>query len=58
MTVNARRQKHELGPDGAKRGFQFPAWPVDNDGKAFDALPKLFDLLGSNAWAVYRCLTQ
>jgi len=59
MTVNARRQKHELlGLDGAKRGFRFPAWQVDDDGKAFDALPKLFDMLGSNAWTVYRFLTQ
>jgi hypothetical protein len=59
MTVNARRQKHELlGLDGAKRGFRFPAWQVDDDGKSFDVLPKLFDLLGSNAWTVYRFLTQ
>lgn len=59
MTVNARRQKHELlGLDGAKRGFRFPAWQVDDDGKAFAALPQLFDLLGDNAWTVYRFLTQ
>lgn len=59
MTVNARRQKHELlGLDGAKRGFRFPAWQVDEDGKAFAALPQLFDLLGENAWTVYRFLTQ
>ena len=59
MTVNARRQKHELlGLNGAKRGFRFPAWQVDEDGKAFDVLPKLFDLLGGNPWGVYRFLTQ
>ncbi len=59
MTVNARRQKRELlGLDGAKRGFRFPAWQVDENGKAFDALPKLFDLLGNNPWTVYRFLTQ
>jgi hypothetical protein len=59
MTVNVRRQKHELlGLDGAKRGFRFPAWQVDDDGKAFEALPQLFDLLGENAWTVYRFLTQ
>jgi len=59
MTVNARRQKHELlGLDGAKRGFRFPAWQVDEDGKAFDVLPKLFDMLGDNPWTVYRFLTQ
>lgn len=59
MTVNARRQKRELlGLDGAKRGFRFPAWQVNDDGKAFDALPQLFDLLGTNAWTVYRFLIQ
>jgi hypothetical protein len=59
MTVNARRQKRELlGLDGAKRGFRFPAWQVDENGKAFDVLPKLFDLLGDNPWTVYRFLTQ
>lgn len=59
MTVNARRQKHELlGLDGAKRGFRFPSWQVDENGKAFDVLPKLFDLLGNNPWTVYRFLTQ
>jgi hypothetical protein len=42
VTVNARRQKHELlGLDGAKRGFRFPAWQVDEDGKTLDALPNL-----------------
>jgi hypothetical protein len=59
MTVNARRQKYEvLALAGAKRGFRFPAWQVNDDGKAFDALPRLFDLLGNNAWTVYRFLTQ
>lgn len=59
VTVNARRQKHELlGLDGAKRGFRFPAWQVDQDGKPLDALPKLFELLGESPWGVYRFLTQ
>lgn len=59
VTVNARRQKHELlGLDGAKRGFRFPAWQVDEDGKPLNALPKLFELLGDSPWGVYRFLTQ
>lgn len=59
VTVNARRQKHELlGLDGAKRGFRFPAWQVDQDGRPLDALPKLFELLGDSPWGVYRFLTQ
>lgn len=59
VTVNTRRQKHELlGLDGAKRGYRFPAWQVDEDGKAFEALPRLFELLGPSPWGVYRFLTQ
>lgn len=59
VTVNARRQKHEfLGLDGAKRGYRFPAWQVDDEGKAYEALPRLFELLGPNPWGVYRFLTQ
>lgn len=59
VTVNARRQKHELlGLDGAKRGFRFPAWQVDEDGKPLGALPQLFELLGDSPWGVYRFLTQ
>jgi hypothetical protein len=59
VTVNARRQKHELlGLDGAKRGYRFPAWQVDDEGKAFEAMPRLFELLGPSPWGVYRFLTQ
>ena len=41
--------------DGAKRGFRFPAWQLDRDGRPYAALPKLHAILGS-AWAVYRFL--
>ena len=59
VTVNARRQKHELlGLDGAKRGYRYPAWQVDDEGKAFEAMPRLFELLGPRPWGVYRFLTQ
>lgn len=59
VTVNARRQKHELlALDGAKRGFRFPEWQVDDEGKAFEALPRLFELLGPSPWEIYRFLTQ
>ncbi|WP_053000807.1 hypothetical protein [Sphingomonas sanxanigenens] len=59
VTVNARRQRHELlGLDGAKRGFRFPAWQVNDDGKPLEVLPQLFALLGPSPWTVYRFLTQ
>ncbi len=58
-TVNVRRQNHQvLGLQGATRGFRFPAWQVDDEGKPFTALPELFDVLGGSPWAVYRFLVQ
>lgn len=59
VTVNAKRQKHEvLALEGAKRGFRFPAWQVDENGKPFEVLPRLFELLGDSPWTVYRFLIQ
>ncbi len=59
MTVNTKRQNHQvLGLDGTKRGFRFPAWQVDRDGKPFAALPALFERLGGGPWSVYRFLVQ
>jgi hypothetical protein len=59
VTVNAKRQKHEvLALEGAKRGFRFPAWQVDENGKPFEVLPKLFELLGDSPWTIYRFLVQ
>ncbi|PSH55276.1 XRE family transcriptional regulator [Phyllobacterium sophorae] len=56
VTVNTKRQHGQvLGLDGAKRGFRFPAWQLDRDGRPYAALPKLQEILGS-AWAVYRFL--
>ena len=59
VTVNSKRQAHQvLGLEGAKRGYRFPAWQVDENGKPFAALPDLFDRLGDSPWAVYRFLVQ
>lgn len=59
MTVNTKRQNHQvLGLDGAKRGFRFPAWQVDRDGKPYAILPALFERLGGGPWTVYRFLVQ
>ena len=59
VAVNDRRQRRELlGLEGAKRGFRYPDWQIGEDGKPFEALPKLFDLLGDSPWAVYRFLVQ
>jgi hypothetical protein len=59
VTVNARRQRHELlGLDGPRRGFRFPDWQVDEDGRPIEIMPRLFELLGSAPWGVYRFLTE
>ena len=59
VTVNAKRQRQEvLAVDGARRGFRFPAWQVDENGKPFAAIPQLFEKLGDSPWTVYRFLVQ
>ncbi|TPK60057.1 XRE family transcriptional regulator [Mesorhizobium sp. B2-4-19] len=59
VTVNARRQSGQvLGIDGAKRGFRFPGWQLDKDGRPFGALSALHAALGNSAWAVYRFLVS
>lgn len=58
MTVNTKRQNGQLlGLDGAKRGYRFPLWQIDGDGKPYSLLPELHELLGG-PWAVYRFLVQ
>jgi len=59
VTVNARRQSGQvLGVDGAKRGFRFPVWQLDKEGRPFGALPALHATLGNSAWALYRFLVS
>jgi len=58
VTVNTKRQNGQvLGLDGAKRGFRFPAWQLDRDGRPYAVLPKLHEIL-AGAWAVYRFLVS
>lgn len=58
VTVNAKRQSGQvLGLDGPKRGFRFPAWQLDSDGKPYAELPALLERLRA-PWAVYRFLIQ
>ncbi|WP_424632138.1 XRE family transcriptional regulator [Bradyrhizobium sp. SYSU BS000235] len=58
VTVNTKRQSGRvLGLDGAKRGFRFPIWQLDAEGKPYAELPVLHERLGG-PWAVYRFLVQ
>lgn len=52
VTVNTKRQSGQvLGLDGAKRGFRFPVWQLDGDGRPFAELATLHERLGG-PWAV------
>lgn len=58
VTINAKRQNAQvLGLDGAKRGFRFPVWQLDPEGRPYAELPVLHERLGG-PWAVYRFLVQ
>lgn len=58
VTVNAKRQSGQmLGIDGAKRGYRYPTWQLDAEGKPFAQLGVLHERLGG-PWAVYRFLVQ
>jgi len=58
VTVNTKRQNGQiLGLDGAKRGFRFPVWQIDAEGKPYAELAVLHERLGG-PWAVYRFLVQ
>ena len=58
VTVNAKRQAGRLlGLEGAKRGYRFPAWQLDGDGKPYGELAALHVTLRA-PWAVYRFLIQ
>ncbi|TLU70697.1 XRE family transcriptional regulator [Lichenicoccus roseus] len=58
VTVNSKRQNGQvLGLDGAKRGYRFPVWQLDTEGRPYTELVTLHELLGG-PWAVYRFLVQ
>lgn len=58
VTVNTKRQSGQiLGLDGAKRGFRFPVWQLDAEGKPYAELAALHERLGG-PWAIYRFLMQ
>src|SRR6185312_345463 len=58
MTVNTKRQNGQLlGLDGAKRGFRFPVWQLNREGKPYPELQVLQERLGGS-WAVFRFLVQ
>lgn len=58
MAVNTKRQNGQLlGLAGAKRGFRYPVWQLDAEGKPYAELAALHERLGG-PWEVYRFLVQ
>lgn len=59
VTVNASRHARQLiGLEGATRGYRYPVWQLDRDGRPFAIIPDLFTTLGDSPWTIYRFLTQ
>jgi hypothetical protein len=57
-TVNSKRRRGELlGLKGAVKGYRFPIWQLNKDGKPYATLAELHERLGGS-WAVYRLLRQ
>jgi hypothetical protein len=57
-TVNVKRSRGEiLGLQGATRGVRYPSWQVTEAGMPLPGLPRLFQVLGQQPWAVYRFMT-
>ena len=58
VTVNSKRQAGQLlGLDGAKRGYRFPVWQLNAEGRPYPELGPLHERLG-DPWSVYRFLVQ
>lgn len=58
VTVNTKRQSGQiLGLKGGKRGYRFPVWQLNAEGKPYAELAVLHKRLGG-PWAVYRFLVQ
>ncbi|MBE72462.1 MAG: hypothetical protein CMO07_17480 [Thalassospira sp.] len=57
-TVHNRRRRGELlGLKGAVKGYRFPIWQLNKDGKPYATFVELHESLGGS-WSVYRLLTQ
>jgi len=57
--IRLKRKRHEiLGLEFAKRGIRYPSWQLLPNAQLLPALPRLFDILGSDPWRLYRFLLQ
>lgn len=52
-TVNTKRKNGQiLGLDGATRGFRFPLWQLDAEGRPYLELPQLHERLGGRGRSI------
>ena len=58
-TINAwRKSGRIIGVEGAKRGFRFPSWQINERGKPYDAITDILKELDGDHWAAWRFLEE
>lgn len=58
-TVNEWRKADKvIGVRGAKRGFRFPAWQINDRGQPYPAIERILEELSSDHWAAWRFLEE
>jgi hypothetical protein len=58
-TINEWRKADKvIGVRGAKRGFRFPAWQLNDRGQPYPAIKRILEELGGDHWAGWRFLEE
>lgn len=58
-TVNTwRKARAVLGLERAKRGLRYPDWQINDAGRPYAVIPRLFEVIGDDPWAVFLFLTR
>src|SRR5262249_10151474 len=58
-TVNQWRKAGKvIGVRGAKRGFRFPEWQINDRGQPYPAIERILEELDGDHWAAWRFLEE
>jgi hypothetical protein len=58
-TINEWRKANKvIGVQGAKRGFRFPEWQVNDRGQPYPAIALILEELDGDHWAAWRFLEE
>lgn len=58
-TINQWRKSGKvIGVRGAKRGFRFPDWQINDRGQPYPAIEQILENLGGDHWAAWRFLEE